>query len=36
MNRTIVINATNLGKYIDGIGTYVLNILCELAEVEGN
>jgi len=27
----IVINATNLGAYIDGIGMYVLNLLTELA-----
>jgi glycosyltransferase involved in cell wall biosynthesis len=36
MKRRIIINATNLGKYIDGIGVYVLNILQELAEVDSD
>ena len=31
MNKTVVINATNLGKSLDGIGTYTLNIVRELA-----
>jgi glycosyltransferase involved in cell wall biosynthesis len=31
MRRPIVINATNLGSYLNGIGVYVLNLLRELA-----
>ena len=29
----LIINATNLGQYIDGIGTYILNILRELSRL---
>jgi glycosyltransferase involved in cell wall biosynthesis len=31
MSRKIVINATNIGRFIDGIGTYTLNVLRELS-----
>jgi glycosyltransferase involved in cell wall biosynthesis len=34
VNPPIVINATNLGKYVDGIGMYVLNLVRELAAIE--
>lgn len=33
-HNAVVINATNLGKFIDGIGVYVLNILRELSQLE--
>ena len=36
MNDTIIINATNLGKYIDGIGMRVLNLLKELSRIESH
>lgn len=32
----VVINATNLGRFIDGIGVYVLNILREIARMQSN
>lgn len=34
MTEPIIINATNLGKYIDGLGVYTLNILRELSRME--
>lgn len=34
MNAPIVINATNIGRYPDGIGVYVLNLLRELSRFE--
>ena len=34
MIEPVVINATNLGKYLDGLGVYTLNILRELAKME--
>jgi len=36
MEQMIVMNATNLGKYIDGIGTYVLNMIKELSGNDDN
>ena len=34
MNAPVVINATNIGRYPDGIGVYVLNLLRELTQLE--
>jgi len=34
--RTVVINATNIGRYLNGIGTYTLSLLRELSTIEGN
>ncbi len=34
MIEPIIINATNLGKYIDGLGVYTLNLLRELSQME--
>jgi glycosyltransferase involved in cell wall biosynthesis len=34
MTNPIVINATNIGKYIDGLGVYTLNLLRELARMQ--
>jgi len=34
MTEPIIINATNLGKYIDGLGVYTLNLLRELSQME--
>jgi glycosyltransferase involved in cell wall biosynthesis len=36
MNSAIVINATNIGRYIDGIGVYTLNLLRELSQLGGH
>ncbi|MBM2841610.1 MAG: hypothetical protein HW412_2138 [Bacteroidetes bacterium] len=36
MNDTIIINATCLGKYIDGIGIRALNLLRELSQIESS
>jgi glycosyltransferase involved in cell wall biosynthesis len=33
MNKTIVINAVNLGSFLDGIGVYTLTLLKELARM---
>ncbi len=34
MTDPIVINATNIGRYIDGLGVYTLNLLQELARMQ--
>lgn len=34
MTDPIIINATNIGKYIDGLGVYTLNLLRELARMQ--
>ncbi len=34
MTEPIVINATNLGKYIDGLGVYTLNLIRELSQMQ--
>lgn len=34
MTEPIIINATNIGKYIDGLGVYTLNLLRELSQME--
>jgi glycosyltransferase involved in cell wall biosynthesis len=34
MTEPIIINATNLGKYIDGLGVYTLNLLRELSQMK--
>ncbi|HXG01154.1 MAG TPA: glycosyltransferase family 1 protein [Bacteroidota bacterium] len=34
MTEPIVINATNIGRYIDGLGVYTLNLLCEIAQMQ--
>jgi len=34
MTEPIVINATNIGKFIDGLGVYTLNLLREIARME--
>lgn len=36
MSNTIIINATCLGKYIDGIGMRVLNLLREFSQIESH
>lgn len=36
MRDTIIINATNLGRFIDGIGVYVLNLVQELVRLDSN
>ncbi len=36
MNSQIIINATNLGRYIDGIGVYALNLLRELSHLDSD
>jgi glycosyltransferase involved in cell wall biosynthesis len=36
MNSTMVINATNLGRYLDGIGVYAVNLLRELSQLDSN
>ncbi|MBX2990893.1 MAG: glycosyltransferase family 4 protein [Phycisphaeraceae bacterium] len=34
MTEPVIINATNLGKYIDGLGVYTLNLIRELAQLQ--
>ncbi len=34
MTEPIIINATNLGKYMNGLGVYTLNLIRELSEME--
>ncbi len=34
MTDPIIINATNIGRYIDGLGVYTLNLLRELARMQ--
>lgn len=34
MTEPIIINATNLGKYLDGLGVYTLNLLRELSQMK--
>lgn len=34
MTEPIVINATNIGKFIDGLGMYTLNLLREIAQMQ--
>ncbi|MFN0157374.1 MAG: glycosyltransferase family 4 protein [Bacteroidota bacterium] len=36
MNSHIVVNATNLGRYIGGIGVYALNLLKELPQLDSD
>jgi glycosyltransferase involved in cell wall biosynthesis len=36
MSAAIVVNATNIGRYIDGIGVYTLNLLRELSQLGGH
>lgn len=34
MTEPIIINATNLGRYIDGLGVYTLNLIRELSQMQ--